>query len=170
MAVAFGYYDQHWRSQQWSGPDLILNSLQGSPVGWSTIFLDRADVNDPPNVRNVSLTGGNVSEEEIRLDDAYLLSGISGDRLDLKVIWGGKAYAIKDIKPIPPRAIFVLVSDTFNPPKGISEKDFLVNWSIIYFVAEYKGQKQRITFDEKTISALLPKPFPPRPHISPQKQ
>jgi hypothetical protein len=96
----------------------------GSPLGWSTILLDRADVNDPPNVRNIGLLGWNVSDEEIRLDDAYLLSGISGARLDLNFFWGGQAYSIKDIRPIPPDATFLLVSDIFNSPKGLPEKSF----------------------------------------------
>ena len=45
---------------------------------------------------NLTIMGGNVGTEEIKLDDLFFLSGIDGKRLNVKVGWGGTNYKTEE--------------------------------------------------------------------------
>jgi len=169
-AVLFGFYDQHFRQQ--SGPDLLRRDLKGGPIGWSKLFINNTMIttDDLLRIKNLSVFGGNISDEEIKIDDAYFLSGISGKRLNVKIGWGGAEYPLNIINPIPPGAFVFVISDNIGQQGGLSEPDFLKEWSIIYFVAEYNGKKQRIAFDRTAVNEAIPELLLPFPHVTPQRQ
>jgi hypothetical protein len=146
--------------------------LEGEPLGWSRLFINNTvfSVSKQDNISNLTIMGGNVGDQEIKLEDAYFLSGIDGTRLDAKIGWGGDEYKIQEIKPIPAGAMLFIMSDPIGPANGgLSQDDFLKKWTIIIFVAKYNGTTQRIRFNQDAVKSMLPKPMEPFPHISPLK-
>jgi hypothetical protein len=48
--------------------------------------------------------GRNIGATEVAIEDAYLISGITGERKDLEIeISGGEKVAVSDVNPIPSR-------------------------------------------------------------------
>jgi len=119
--------------------------------------------------RTFGVVGTNIGAEEIQLDDIYIVSGITGARIDLKVqVANDGLFAAKDTNPIPPDAYIQLSSDELGPSGGIPERDFLTDWATIDFVAEYGGRQHRTTFDRATIIAMFEtrRPQFEPPHVS----
>jgi hypothetical protein len=115
---------------------------------------------------SLGFVGKNVGDADIQIDDIYIVSRVTDARIDLKVQIGNDAgVAAQDTNPIPPDAYIQLSSDEFNPSVGIPEADFLHDWGAIDFVAEYGGQKHRLSFEPTTIAGLFdaqrPRPSPP---------
>ncbi len=158
-----------------SGDDVLRMGLHGSPMGWSQLYINNtilAPPGKPMNISDLTIMGGNVGTEEIKLDDAYFISGIDGTRLDVKIGWGGAQYKIQEIKPIPPGAFVFIFSDPVGPKdfSGISQDEFLKTWAITNFVVRYNGATKRVTFDREAVKSALPKPMDPYPHIAPLKE
>jgi hypothetical protein len=145
---------------------------EGSPLafdktptlGWQKQGDGRVDA------RTLSFLGTNIGSEEITLTDIYIVSGVTGQRIDLLVeARQDNQTAIlarpKDINPIPPKADFRVSTAELNGTQGIPEADFMRDWGTIIFVAEYDGQKHRITFGRSAIEAMFapqrPQPLPP---------
>jgi hypothetical protein len=161
-------------AESFSGGDLLRMGLQGEPLGWSRLYINNtiiAPSSKPMNISTLTIMGGNVSDKEITLDEAYFLSGIDGTRLDVKISWGGAPYKIREIKPIPAGAFLFIISDPIGPPnEGLSQEDFYKKWAIVTFIAKYNGVTQRIPFDQAAVKSMIPKPIEPFPHISPKKE
>ena len=173
-AVAVGFYERHWAAR----PILttMQEGMQGEPMGWSRIYINNTTIYPSSYagktlpITSINVFGSNLGKEEIKLDDVYFISGISGTRLNAKVSWGGTRYQAKDLNPVPPNAFVFVASDPIGPNgQGLPEEEFLNAWSIIYLVAEYNGTKHRISFDAASVRSALPKPSEPAPHISPRK-
>ena len=146
--------------------------FQGFPLGWSGISINNARLYPPgskPNINSIGLLGSNVGDKEIKLDDIYFISGITGARLDAKIDVSGAQYGVQEINPIPPGALLFVTSDKIGPAQGLTVEEFLNVWSIVYFVAEYNGAKQKITFDRRTVHAMLPQRVPSYPHTTLRK-
>jgi hypothetical protein len=114
----------------------------------------------------LGFVGKNVGAEDVQLDNIYIVSRVSGTRMDLKVeIPNEESVAAQDTNPIPPDAYIQLSSDEFNPSVGISEAEFLRDWGTIDLIVEYDGKRHQLTFDQTTIVSLFdaqrPKPTPP---------
>ena len=119
--------------------------------------------------RTFGVVGTNIGAEEIQLDGIYIVSGITGARIDMKVQVANEGlFAAKDTNPIPPDAYIQLSSDELSPSGGIPEQDFLKDWATIDFVAEYGGRQHRTTFDRPTIIAMFESRRPQfePPHVS----
>lgn len=129
------------------------------PVVWSRLYINgpaTAQGGNPLNVSTLSIMGTNVSDKEIKLDDAYFLC--DGTKLKVQIGRGGGRYNIKDMRPLPPGALFFAVSDVLGPADvGLSPSEFLKTWATISFVARYNGTVQTIEFDRKTMELALPK-------------
>jgi hypothetical protein len=157
---------------------LILASppeLEGSPLGWQkSPYLGWQKQNDGSiQARTIGIQGKNIGEEEVQLTDAYIVSGITGRRLNLNIFGRnpngtGSMTAPKDTHPIPPNANMQLSTEELNGTAGIQENDFLKEWGTIYFTTEYNGEKHRITYDRKIMEALFEKekPKPAEPHVA----
>ena len=150
---------------------------EGSPLAWNK----RPELGwskpteDQIVARTISIRGINNGSEEIQLDDVYLLSGITGKRLDLQVEAADGRTAVlvpaKNTNPIPPSAPINLRTPELNDVTGIPEADFLKQWGTLSFVAEYNGQKHRFTYDAKMMKSLfdLQRPKPVPPHVTVRK-
>jgi hypothetical protein len=138
------------RSTQQPGPD--------EPLVWSRtpILGSTKDADGTIYAHTIGIVGKNIGAEDIQLDDLYIVSDITGARIDLKVqIPNEGTIAANETNPIPPDAFIQLSSDEFNPTVGVSEKDFLRDWGAISFVAEYGGRKHKTSFGHTTVEALF---------------
>jgi hypothetical protein len=128
------------------------------PLVWSRtpILGSTKDANGTIYAHTIGIVGKNIGAEDVQLDNIYIVSDITGTRIDLKVqIPNEGTIPAKETNPIPPDAFIQLSSDEFNPTAGVSEKDFLRDWGAISFVAEYGGQKHQTSFGHATIEALF---------------
>jgi hypothetical protein len=103
------------------GPRLIQGT--GGPIGW----FPHAQAVDPGNKQTryflLEMVGTNQGEEEIRLDDAYFVSGVTGAQVYLKVQMPNKPAAISEINPIPPKASVSLFTE-LSPPMASRQMSF----------------------------------------------
>ncbi len=112
------------------------------PISWQP-FAQAVDPGDPQTkYSTLEMIGRNISEHEVKLRDAYFVSGVTGEQVNLKVQIIPLAAAIADINPIPPAAIFALIT-TLGPDDdtGITAADFLKTWGPFSFVVEYDDEK-----------------------------
>jgi len=162
-----------WQGETSSGHNLLMAGLHGTPMGWGDLFLNDTVVSPssrPVNIRNMSVFGGNTGDREVRIDDAYFLSGIDGSTIGVKIVWGAQTYKVTEIRPIPPGALLFLMSDPVaKDPDGMMQDEFLSKWSIVTLVVKYDGVEHRIPFDETAVKAAIPRALEPAPHISPLK-
>ena len=158
-AIALAYYE-HYRPLPTSAA-VVQTHIQTGPVTWSRLYFNSTSASQtetPSNISSLSIAGTNVGAQEIKLDDAYFLSGIDGTKLNVQIGRGGRRYEIKSTSPLPPGAFFFVVSDPLGPKdQGLSQDNFLKTWSTIYFVIKYNGTTQKIEFDQEAVEAMLTK-------------
>ena len=158
-AIALAYYEH--RQPLTTSTDVVQTRIQTGPVTWSRLYIDGTAASQsgmPSNISTLSIAGTNVSAGDIKLDDAYFLSGVDGTKLGARIGRGGGRYEIKDANPLPPGAFFFVVSDPVGPAdRGLSPDSFLRTWSTIYFVVKYNGTTQKIEFDQETVESMLAK-------------
>jgi hypothetical protein len=156
-AIALVYYEHSRALPTSSGA--VQARIQTGPVTWSRLYINGAAASQtekPSNISSISIAGTNVGAEEIKLDDAYFLSGVDGTKLNVQIGRGGRRYKIQDVSSLPPGAFFFVVSDPIGPKdQGLSPDNFLKTWSTIYFVVKYNGSTQKIEFDQETVESML---------------
>jgi hypothetical protein len=114
----------------------------------------------------VQISASNVSDHEIRLEDAYIVSGETGDKIIMKVGAAGAGWIFpSETNPIPPGGIVTLRAE-FNAPIGLAASDFFNKWKVMHLTTKYDGAAHRKRIDEKMVSALFaafrPNPIGPR--------
>jgi hypothetical protein len=159
-AVALVYFEFEGHQPPPTPADVTQTSVQKGPVTWSRLYINSVAVSQPGTPSNISTLSiaGTVGPEEIKLDDAYFLSGVDGTKLNARIGRGGGRYEIKNVGPLPPGAFFFVVSDPVgSKDQGLSPDNFLKTWSTIYFVVKYNGSTQKIEFDQETVQSMLTK-------------
>jgi hypothetical protein len=152
-------------------PSAVPPTREADPLVWSKtpILGWNKQADGTLYARSFGVVGKNAGSEDVQLDEIYLVSGITGARIELKVqIPDEGMFPVKETNPIPPDAFIQLSSDEFNSSGGISEPDFLKDWGAINFFAVYGGQKHRMIFDRATIAGLFDaqRPTIVPPHVS----
>jgi hypothetical protein len=159
------YQDAPTGPEESADRDSPAMQAQGTPVAWSRLYIDSTSdpqSRKPANISALSIAGTNVGKEAIKLDEAYFVSGVDGNRLNARIGRDGMRYKVQDLGPLPPGAFFFVVSEPIGPTNaGLNPGDFLKTWATIYFVAKYNGSTQRIAFDRRTVESLLPTPSQP---------
>jgi len=117
----------------------------------------------------VQISATNESGKEIALQDAYIISGETGEKIQLLVGAGGRWIAPSEANSIPP-AVIVTLRAEFNPPMGLPAKRFFNDWKTIYLTAIYDGLPHRKTIDEKMVASLFSsfRPSPIGPRVTPK--
>jgi hypothetical protein len=159
-ATALVYFEFEGHPLTPTPADIAQTSVQRGPVTWSRLYINSATVSQPGMPANISTLSiaGTIGTEEIKLDDAYFLSGVDGTKLNARIGRGGGRYEIKNVGPLPPGAFFFVVSDPVgSKDQGLSPDNFLKTWSTIYFVVKYNGSTQKIEFDQETVQSMLTK-------------
>jgi hypothetical protein len=144
--------------------------LNGSPLGWLPFVTIIRSFTNSERITSIAISAINIGKEEVQIEDAYLISGINGRKINLSLYVTGidkvptKVPPVKAF-PIPPTAQIIFSSDEFNGSEGISEREFLSTWAILSLVVEYNGERHRIPFDQQSITKSLTTTFP---HASPR--
>jgi len=163
--IVLGLYHDDVRQSPTGSSDTVRMGLHGSPVAWSTLYINGAAGSQPEsalNVTTLSIMGRIDGDGEIKLDEAYFVCDLDGTRLNAQIGRGGVRYKIHDAGSLPPGALFFIVSDSLGPTDaGLSPGEFLKTWATISFVARYNGTTQKIEFDRQTVELALPKPAKP---------
>jgi hypothetical protein len=156
-------YDFYGGSQQLpTGGESVPTGHYGSSVQWSRLYINSAAASQPGAVLNVStvgIMGTNISDAEVKLDEVYFLCGIDERRLNARIGRGGARYKTRDVSPLPPGALFFVVSDPLGPvDAGLNPSEFLETCATVSLVAKYNGAVQQIDFDRQSVESALPRP------------
>ena len=113
----------------------------------------------------IQISGRNESQQEVQLEDACIISGITGVKIPMKVGTSDGWIASNETNPIPPNGSVTLRAE-FNEPDGFSAQDFVRDWGKIYLNVRYDGDVYRKTIDENMVLAMYanfrPSPLGPR--------
>jgi hypothetical protein len=122
-----------------AGGETVRTGRHGSSVEWSRLYINNAAASQPGAVLNVStvgIMGTNVGDTEIKLDEAYFLCGVDERRLNAQIGRGGARFKIRDVGPLPPGALFFVVSDPLGPvDAGLNPSEFLKTCATVSLVA-----------------------------------
>jgi len=157
--------------------EATLPQLEGAPLAWTKTphlrWLPRAD--GGRDIISVFIEGKNVEEKELKLESAYIISGITGTRLEMKieVVDGRNVHrvSVTNAGPIPPQAKIKMLSAELNGDEGVEESQFAKYWGTLSFVVEFDGKEHRRIYDRKAIDAALAEEEidPPEPHVTLRK-
>ncbi len=131
----------------------------GHPLGFYRVpSINRTD---PSKADTLCLHGINLGEKEVAMEDAYVVSRMTGERLTLKIsahdAEGNPTTMLPgETNPIPPSTIFQLLF-FFNNFKGIPLSDFMAKYGVFDLVLRYDGQEHRIHYKEADVRAGLSK-------------
>jgi len=154
---------------------VIDTNYEGKPLGFAWKDAD-IGVQQPANptgtfgILYFSLPAKNTGTEEINLRDAYIVSGVTGNRLRMKVNASPDGWIyVGETAPVPPNAAFVF-SAQFGDGLGIPEAEFLRDWESFSVVVEFDGGKARYDYNKDFVHSQLDRVHPERsPHVSKRK-
>jgi hypothetical protein len=126
---------------QWFWEQAFLGGSGGSNTGGKFFFTQ------------FGLPARNTSDHEVEFNEAYIVSGITGDKVDVTISTRADGWIRpKDANPIPAKTSFhvqaIFGGQTGN---GIPENDFLKEWREFTFVAYYNGREYRKAFDQEWV-------------------
>jgi hypothetical protein len=128
-------------------------------VQWNKIFGTSRSVD---LVFALFLDGRGPDSKSVKLNNAFLQSGITGEIITMKV--GSEnptvdTFPISEANPIPRKGFIRLVAtmNPLNPNQGLPNKKFLDNWRQVWFHAFYEdGSHDDILFDETIMESYFP--------------
>jgi hypothetical protein len=153
----------------WHGYDIYRD---GWPLKWiwgSYINANRDQKNGQLQVWGFAGMVENVSSNEVKLEEAFIISKMSGSRVAIVLNDRYGTYAPPHhFNPLPPgsrvdfRALFKTETD------ALSEDDFWASWGSIEFVAKYDSREYRKQFSPEEAKEALAfyRPAPPTPYPS----
>lgn len=115
------------------------------------------------NVFSLTFSGGNISEKEVELKSANIVSGVNGSRVTLEIVAQGEIVPLDQVELIPPGAPVRLVAK-FGPPDpnepgkilGIDPKAFADTWKKFSLNVQDDTKSYRIPFNEGDIAPFFP--------------
>jgi hypothetical protein len=147
----------------------------GWPLKWiwgSFINADRDQKSGQIKVWGFEGIVENVSSNEVKLEEAFIVSRMNGRRVAIMLNDRYGAYGpVQQFNSFPPgsrvdfRALFKTETD------AMSESDFWASWGGIEFVAKYAGREYRKEFsvDDAKNALAFYRPEPPPPYPSTTK-
>lgn len=160
---------------------------QGFAIGVSPIGVGAKQDDGPLEwFRNLSLEGGprlrqnvftlrfhgkNISQKEIALKKAAIISANDGSEIDLEIVANDEIIPISEIGLVPSGAPLELVAK-FGPPDpnhpgkilGIDPQTFLKSWSKFSLNVEDSERSYRLNFNEGDLAPFFPGMV--GPHVS----
>lgn len=115
------------------------------------------------NVFALTFSGGNISEKEVELKSANIVSAVNGSRVTLEIVAQGESVPLDQVELIPPGAPVRLVAK-FGPPDqnspgkilGIDSKVFADTWKKFSLNIQDDTKSYRIPFNEGDIAPFFP--------------
>jgi hypothetical protein len=99
-----------------------------------------------PMFLDLEIRGTVVGTYPVELKDAYLISQITGEKMQLMLEAGKEGRILpRDANPIPPELPFWLDAKFEKPMDALQ---LLSQWGKVLFVMQYDDKKREITFDE----------------------
>jgi hypothetical protein len=154
-----GIRDHHHGSTTFKG----LAGMQWGLTGPAPIYLYSSA--DDIYVTDFFIRGMNVTNNEIKIDDIFILSGMTSKRLPMLINVDNYWIAIDKINPIPPHAEFDLRATLDNSSRGIPMTKFLKEWGTFSFVARYSGTEFKADFDQQAVTDRFSQ-MHPSPHVT----
>jgi hypothetical protein len=147
------------------GDQTVTN--ENGPLAWDGDlgWLTTGD-NAGPIFLAMLIVGHNKQASEVHLNDAYIVSGNTGETRLAKVDAGPAGKVLpREINPIPPGAAVALWIDL---PGYLHEKDLLQKWGKVYLHVELDGRKYNRLYSEQYMRDQLSRfPNPERgPHVT----
>jgi hypothetical protein len=154
---------------------LEKDPASGEPIEWRPSFSQTMNMDGSSySACSIIFSGKNASSREISLEEAYLVSGVTGNIVPIMVNVGKltgyiELVPVTDINPVPPEAEIELV---YELRPYLAEQDFMRLWGMVSLVVKYGGVEHRRTFDDETIARLFPRVqhVPPRPRVTKRLQ
>jgi hypothetical protein len=141
----------------WTGParGFVWSGWFQDPISW---FPPSARSNDPLDKQSrynaIDVIGTNRGSEAITLDDAYVISNVTGEKIHFKVQVAGKPVAINDINAIPPGASIILNADV-KSGTGMTSDEFLNSWGRFVFVTSYAGKEHKVEYNKEQATQMV---------------
>lgn len=115
------------------------------------------------NVFSLTFHGKNISQREVSLKSADIISAIDGTKLDLEVVAEKEIVPINEIGLVPSGAPLDLVAK-FGPPDpdhpgkilGLPSSQFLKTWSKFSLNVQDNEKTYRINFNEGNLAPFFP--------------
>jgi hypothetical protein len=113
--------------------------------------------------------GKNLGSQEISLQDGYILSSISGERIPMRVNTNPfPDMNIDEAAPVPANA-YVNLTAPFGS-SGISQTEFMQQWQGFAVVIKYDNKTVRHDFTREDVLAMVSALYPESvPHITKRK-
>jgi hypothetical protein len=151
--------------------ELVANLLvadnqpfDGSPLGimWNSPTLSVSG--QPPQILAFTFMGKNLGEQEISIQNAFIISGITGESLALGVSTPpDPPIPISDAGPVPKKA-WAQFTASFG--SGLTVPKFLEKWQNFSVVITYNNTKIRHDINSETVMQMLTVIAPgSEPHI-----
>jgi hypothetical protein len=144
--------------------------LEGAPLGWTpgiVIIYGK----DHGYISKFGFWAINMGDKEVSLDNVYVISALTGKRIDLMAYTQQpniRRLRVNEINPIPPNATITLDSGMLDGKDGVSQNEFLATWGNMFFVVEYSnGEMYRKRIDQALIVDSIAKSLQ-MPHVSPR--
>src|SRR5215216_4428849 len=139
-----------------------------NPFDWTT-HISQSPYNGTTRIDSLMKIARNESSEEVILNDAYIISGITSEKREMEVEVENKWVPVSEIMPIPPGArVGLRVLFQGQAGGGITEEEFFKDWSKIYFVYSFNGKKPvRQLMDEKIFKPIFDNARP-KPNTEPR--
>lgn len=146
-----------------SGIGVGAPNQDDGPILWYRNLLLEGGPHLGRNMFSLTFRGGNISQKEIELKSANIVSAINGIRIRLEVIAQGEIVALDQIELIPPGASIELVAK-FGPPDpnapakilGLDPKVFLETWRQFSLNVQDDTKSYRIAFNEGDLAPFFP--------------
>ena len=147
-------------SQAAQGPiSIFAPEARATIIQWGQTFGTTRSVD---LVFALFLDGKGPASKSVKLKDAYLQSGITGEIIKMKVGSTNPLedlFSVSDANPVPPNGFIRLVAviNPSAPNQGIPNKKFFDDWKQTWFHAIYDDNKSDdILFDEKVMDSYFP--------------
>jgi predicted acylesterase/phospholipase RssA len=107
----------------------------------------------------------NVSGRPVRIEDARVISAITGETAKVEIYTGAYWVRPSDVGPIPAKTLISL-QVKFNPPTGLAAQQLIKSWGTMRLSVTYDGATQEIPIAENMTRDLYanfrPSPIEPR--------
>jgi hypothetical protein len=123
------------------------------------------------NLFSLTFRGSNISQKEVELRSASIISAINGTKIQLEIIAQGESVPLNQVELIPPGAPVQLVAK-FGPPDpnapgkilGLEPKIFLESWRQFFLSVQDDSQSYRMAYNEGDLAPFFPGMV--GPHVS----
>jgi len=123
------------------------------PIAWNKFPEFGASFNEGVlSITSVGWTGSSIASKELTLQDAYIISGITGDKIALKVSTQEGLVSPAEIRPIPSQAS-VTVRAELEP--RVPDRIFLRDWGSYDFVVRINDTEYRRNVSRAELVAVF---------------